>query len=162
VDLIPGLGVLGPATNTESGQALGGFGYDTLGELFARNDALAREQGGAWERARKISGLCMVLPRAALEKLGPLDTEFGLGYFEDDDLCLRAEDLGLTVAWAKDLHVHHFGSVSFGPRAKARLERLEEGMARFAFKWGKRGLDHITQQHRETLLRPRRPRSLSC
>jgi GT2 family glycosyltransferase len=161
VDKIPGLGVLGPSTNTESGQALPNVDYASLDTLFAFSERIQRERGGAWERVKKISGLCMVLPRAALDRIGMLDTEFGLGYFEDDDLCLRAEDLGLTVAWAKDVYVHHFGSVSFGSQSKARAQFLEEGMARFAFKWGKRGLDHITKQHGETLLRSRRPKTLS-
>lgn len=154
---IPSLGVLGPATNTESGQRIPGFVYDSPADHFARNEALP---AGAWERVRKVSGLCMMLPRAALERIGPLDTEFGIGYFEDDDLCLRAEDLGFTIAFARDVHVHHFGAVSFGGAAR-RARFLEEGMARFAFKWGKRGLDHIAREHQETLLRPRRPRSLS-
>ncbi len=160
VQNIPNLGVLGPSTNTESGQAIQGARYNTIKELFAFNERLAAEQSGSWERVKKISGLCLVIPRAALEKIGALDTDFGLGYFEDDDFCLRAEDLGLTIAWAKDFYVHHFGSVSFGGQEKARVKFLEEGMARFAFKWGKRGLDHITKAHQETLLRMRRPRSL--
>ncbi len=158
---IPNLGVLGPSTNTETGQHTPGADYSSLASLFAFNEQLRQRQGGAWEKVRKISGLCLMIPRPALEKIGLLDTEFGLGYFEDDDFCLRAEDLGLTVAWAQDVFVHHFGSVSFGGQEKARAKFLEEGMARFAFKWGKRGLDHITRAHQETLLRTRRPRSLS-
>ncbi|MGZ3650138.1 MAG: glycosyltransferase [Bdellovibrionota bacterium] len=158
VDAIPDLGLLGPATNTESGQRIPGVAYASIPELFALNETLKR---GAWERVKKISGLCLVIPRPALEKIGLLDADFGIGYFEDDDLCLRAEDLGLTVAFAKDVFVHHFGSVTFSPQEKSRRKFLEAGMARFAFKWGKRGLDHITRQHQETLLRTRRPRSLS-
>jgi GT2 family glycosyltransferase/glycosyltransferase involved in cell wall biosynthesis len=154
VEAIPNLGVLGPSTNTESGQRLPAS-YQGAGELFAFNEALP---AGSWELARKISGLCMVLPRAALDRVGTLDPEFGIGYFEDDDLCLRMEDAGFVLAWAKDVHVHHFGGVSFGKQTLKRARLIEEGMARFAFKWGKRGLEHITKQHAETLLRARRPR----
>lgn len=161
VSRIPNLGVLGPSTNTETGQSVPGADYRSVDTLFSFNDRLASERGGAWERVKKISGLCLVIPRTALEKIGPLDSDFGLGYFEDDDFCLRAEDAGLTIAWAKDIYVHHFGSVSFSGQEKSRAKYLEEGMARFAFKWGKRGLDHITRAHQETLLRTRRPRSLS-
>ena len=161
VSRIPNLGVLGPSTNTETGQSVPGADYRSVDTLFAFNERLASERGGAWERVKKISGLCLVIPRTALEKIGPLDSDFGLGYFEDDDFCLRAEDAGLTIAWAKDIYVHHFGSVSFSGQEKRRAKFLEEGMARFAFKWGKRGLDHITRAHQETLLRTRRPRSLS-
>lgn len=159
---IPNLGLLGPSTNTESGQAIHGASYNSASELFRFNEKLGEEQGGSWERVRKISGLCLVIPRASLVKIGELDTNFGIGYFEDDDFCLRAEDLGLTIARAKDIYVHHFGSVSFARTAKGRQKSLEEGMARFAFKWGKRGLDHIAREHQETLLRQRRAKSLSC
>ena len=162
VESIPRLGILGPSTNTESGQNLPGFTYGSIGEFFEKNIALQSFEPGAWERVRKISGLCMVIPRKSYEKLGPLDPDFGLGYFEDDDLCLRAEDLGLTVARAKDLFVHHFGSVSFGAMEKKRLRVLEYGMAQFAFKWGKRGLDHIAREHKETILRPRTAKTVSC
>lgn len=162
VKSIPNLGLLGPSTNTESGQAIHGARYNSIRELIHFNEKLGAEQGGAWEKVRKISGLCLIIPRAALEKIGELDTDFGLGYFEDDDFCLRAEDLGLTIAWVKDIYVHHFGSVSFARTAKGRQKSLEEGMARFAFKWGKRGLDHIAKAHQDTLLRMRRPKSLGC
>jgi GT2 family glycosyltransferase len=160
-DSIPDLGILGPSANTESGQALFGARYGSVAELFAYNERLGREHHGAWERARKISGLCMLIPRAALDRIGLLDTDYGIGYFEDDDLCLRAEDAGLKIVWAKDVYVHHFGSVSFEGNGLSRLKHLEEGMAKFAFKWGKRGLDHIARAHRETLLRTRKPRGLS-
>jgi GT2 family glycosyltransferase/glycosyltransferase involved in cell wall biosynthesis len=156
VDSIPDLGVLGPSTNTETGQNFPGARYQSIAELFALNENLGRESG-AWERVRKISGLCFLITRAALDKVGLLDTSFALGYFEDDDFCLRAEDAGLTNVHAKDVFVHHFGSASFRGR---RVRCIEDGMARFAFKWGKRGLEHIARQHQETLLRSRRPRSL--
>lgn len=160
-ETIPGLGILGPCTNTESGQAMSGARYNSIRDFFAYNERLGLEQSGAWERVKKISGLCMLIPRSTLDKIGLLDTDFGIGYFEDDDLCLRAEDAGLKLVWAKDVYVHHFGSISFEGNSLKRAKHLENGMAQFAFKWGKRGLDHIAKAHKETLLRTRRPRSLS-
>jgi GT2 family glycosyltransferase len=160
LETIPDLGILGPSANTESGQAIFGVRYNSVKDLFDYNARLGEEQDGAWERVKKISGLCMLLPRHTIEKVGLLDTDFGIGYFEDDDLCLRAEDAGLKLVWAKDVYVHHFGSMSFEGNSLKRLKFLEEGMAKFAFKWGKRGLDHIAKAHKETLLRTRRPKSL--
>ncbi|MGZ3712382.1 MAG: glycosyltransferase, partial [Bdellovibrionota bacterium] len=160
LETIPDLGILGPSTNTESGQAIFGVRYNSVKDLFEYNERLGRDQLGAWERVKKISGLCMLLPRHTIEKVGLLDTDFGIGYFEDDDFCLRAEDKGLKLVWAKDLYVHHFGSVSFEGNSLKRAKFLEEGMAKFAFKWGKRGLEHIAKAHKETLLRTRKPKSL--
>ncbi|MGE3262546.1 MAG: glycosyltransferase [Bacteriovoracia bacterium] len=161
LETIPDLGILGPSANTESGQAIFGVRYNSIRDFFEYNDRLGRDQAGAWERVKKISGLCMLLPRATLDKVGLLDTDFGIGYFEDDDLCLRAEDKGLKLVWAKDVYVHHFGSMSFEGNSLKRAKFLEEGMARFAFKWGKRGLEHIAKAHKETLLRTRKPKTLA-
>lgn len=161
LDTIPNLGILGPSTNTESGQAIFGVRYNSMREFFAYNEKLGREQEGSWERVKKISGLCMLLPRWTLDKVGLLDTDFGIGYFEDDDICLRAEDQGLKLVWAKDVYVHHFGSMSFEGNSMLRSKFLENGMAQFAFKWGKRGLEHIARAHKETLLRTRKPKSLN-
>ncbi|MCO5141649.1 MAG: glycosyltransferase [Oligoflexia bacterium] len=152
------LGILGPSANTESGQALFKPSYNGLREFFQYNEKLESENQGSWERVKKISGLCMVLPRATIEKVGLFGEEFGIGYFEDDDLCLRTEDLGLKLVWAKDIYVHHFGSMSFEGNLFKRDDFLEDGMSRFAFKWGKRGLDHIAKAHKETLLRLRAPK----
>lgn len=159
LDVIPNLGMLGPSTNTESGQALYGARYNSVAELFLYNERLGRDNLGAWELGKKISGLCMLLPRRTLELVGAFDEDYGIGYFEDDDLCLRTEDKGLKLVWAKDVYIHHFGSVSFEGNKLKRLQHLEEGMSRFAFKWGKRGLDHIAKAHQETLLRLRKPKS---
>ncbi len=151
---IPDLGVMGPATNTEIGQALHGARYENLREFFAWNDRLNREANGSWDLAEKVSGLCLFIPRSTLVKVGILDTVYGIGYFEDDDYCLRVKEAGLKLVWAKDVYVHHFGSVSFEHNSIEKWKHLEHGMSQFIFKWGKRGLDHIAKAHQENLLRP--------
>ncbi|NUM88477.1 MAG: glycosyltransferase [Bdellovibrionales bacterium] len=151
---IPDLGVMGPATNTEIGQALPGVRYENLREFFDLHARLGHENAGAWEIAEKVSGLCLFLPRATLDRVGLLDTGYGIGYFEDDDYCLRVRDAGLRLVWAKDVYVHHFGSMSFEHNSISKWKYLEKGMDRFVFKWGKRGLDHISRAHQENLLRP--------
>ncbi len=155
---IPGVGIVGPSTNTEPGQALFGAKYNSIAEFFQYNECLERESTGSWELVSKISGLCMYLPRATLERVGQLDTDYGIGYFEDDDYCLRAQDAGLKLVWARDVYVHHFGSISFEHSTKSREKHLNRGMSQFIFKWGKRGLEHVAKEHRETLIRLRQPK----
>jgi len=154
---IPDLGILGPSTNTETSQVLPGARYQSVPEFFDYNRQVEARHRGEWQRVGKISGLCMYLPRHTIEKVGLLDESYGIGYFEDDDYCLRAEDAGLKTIWAKDIYVHHFGSMSFEGNSMKRDRYLEAGMARFAFKWGKRGLEHIAKAHNETLLCLRKP-----
>ena len=54
------------------------------------------------------------ISREAWERIGPMDEDFGLGYFEDDDYCLRAKDCGFDVRLAKDIFVRHYLSATFG------------------------------------------------
>lgn len=149
------IGVLGPSTNTESGQALYGTKYNSLTDFFSYNGEIGEKNEGGWELAKKISGLCMYIPRHTIDTVGLLDTDYGIGYFEDDDYCLRVQDAGLRAVWAKDTYVHHFGSISFENSNKRREKHLDYGMSQFIFKWGKRGLDHVAKAHKETLIRMR-------
>lgn len=153
--LISDLGILGPSTNTETNQVLPGAFYHSVKEFYSFNEIVEKKHRGEWQKVRKISGLCMYLPRNTLDEVGLLDESYGIGYFEDDDLCLRAHDRGLRTVWAKDIYVHHFGSMSFEGNSMRRDKYLEAGMSRFIFKWGKRGLDHIAKAHDETLIAPR-------
>ncbi len=65
-----------------------------------------------------------------------LDERFGLGFFDDDDLALRARQAGFELAVAHDLFVHHFGSRTFVGNGIDANQLLNENAARFAAKWG--------------------------
>ena len=149
------VGIIGPSTNTESGQALFGARYNGISEFFSYNRDIGRNNAGQWELIEKISGLCMYIPRAVIDEVGLLSEEYGIGYFEDDDYCFRVHDAGYRTLWAKDTYVHHFGSVSFENSAKSSREKhLHNGMSQFIFKWGNRALKHVAKSHRQTLIKP--------
>ena len=66
------------------------------------------------------------MKRAVYETIGGLDEQFGLGFFDDDDLAERARRAGFELAVAHDLFIHHFGSRTFagnGIDAERLLER---------------------------------------
>jgi|GEM_PF-3014880 len=156
---IPDAGIVGPSTNTEINQSIIGARYNSVGELFAFNEELAGKQRGMWDTVNKISGLCMYLPRRTLDTVGLLDQGYGIGYFEDDDYCLRVQEAGMKLVWAKDTYVHHFGSMSFEGNSLRRDKFLEKGMSHFVFKWGKRGLDHINDVHKGAVLSAKDPKA---
>ena len=54
-----------------------------------------------------ITGACMVMKRALLEKLGAFDEVFMIGDFEDSDLCLKIRDAGLRCAVDLDVQLYH-------------------------------------------------------
>lgn len=53
-----------------------------------------------------VAGACLLIPRAALERVGPLDERFFL-YFEETDWCRRARDAGLAVWYCAETEVVH-------------------------------------------------------
>jgi GT2 family glycosyltransferase/2-polyprenyl-3-methyl-5-hydroxy-6-metoxy-1,4-benzoquinol methylase/glycosyltransferase involved in cell wall biosynthesis len=74
-------------------------------------------------------GFCMYIRRDCLAQVGLFDTEnFGKGYGEENDFCLRAAEAGWRNLHLLDTFVLHTGGVSFGdsksPREKAAMDTL--------------------------------------
>lgn len=61
----------------------------------------------------RVAGFCMLLSREAIERVGGLDEAFGVGFYDDDDLCLRLRRAGYRIMVAPDVFVHHVGGASF-------------------------------------------------
>ncbi len=70
---------------------------------------------------------CVLISRAAIERIGLLDERFFPGGYEDDDYCARARAAGLPVHLARDTYVHHWGSASFG---ELRRDYFQENAAK--------------------------------
>lgn len=141
----PNLGLAGVANNTETGQTIEGVFYGSLREYLAKAQALARRYSGCVEDRSKISGMCMFIPRSTIDRLGPLETKFGPGYFEDDDYCLRVQEAGLRTVLVKEVYLHHFGSASFTQSGLNKKILMNQSMQAFIQKWGERALGHLAR-----------------
>jgi GT2 family glycosyltransferase len=65
-------------------------------------------------------GFCMAISRRAIRQVGLFDAEqFGRGYGEENDFCLRAEAAGWRNVLCDDVYVAHLGGRSFGPAGLA-------------------------------------------
>ncbi len=66
-------------------------------------------------------GFCMYIRRACLDQVGLFDVEnFGKGYGEENDFCVRAENAGWVNLHSLDTFVRHAGGVSFGDSKSER------------------------------------------
>ena len=80
-------------------------------------------------------GFCMYIRRQCLQEIGLFDVaNFGKGYGEENDFCIRAEEAGWTNLHALDVFVRHAGGISFGDSKSERelaamqtLRRLHPG-----------------------------------
>jgi GT2 family glycosyltransferase len=92
---------------------------------------MARVNAGKAMEIPTAVGFCMFIKRACLDDVGMFDAEeFGMGYGEENDFCLRAVDRGWKNVLAGDVFVTHVGSVSFGS-SRTELQRVNgEKLAR--------------------------------
>ena len=68
-------------------------------------------------------GFCLYVTRTCLDAVGLLSDDFGRGYFEDVDFCLRARERGFRNVCAPSVYVGHAGSKSFGAERRSLVVR---------------------------------------
>ena len=133
----PGLGLLGPVTNNIGNEAKLDIRYDGMDEMMQKAGLHTRAHPGQRLPLRTAAFFCVAMRRDVYERVGDMDEDFGVGFFEDDDYCRRVEQAGLSVACAEDVFVHHHLSASFDAlKAEAKRELFEANRAIYEKKWG--------------------------
>src|SRR5262245_26656682 len=104
-----------------------------------------------------LAMFCMARRRDVFERVGPLDEQFEIGMFEDDDYALRVREAGYKIICVEDVFVHHFGQGSFGELCTTGdYDRIyESNRLRFELKWDRQWQPHrrrVTPEY-ETLRR---------
>lgn len=69
------------------------------------------------------AGASVLIRREVLEEIGLFDETFFL-YFEETDLCLRAQRAGWSVDYVRESEVEHIGSVSTGMKTWERIPKF--------------------------------------
>lgn len=75
--------------------------------------------------AYRCDFFCIAIRRDAWDRLGGLDLDFGLGYYEDFDFSLRLSKAGYQQMITEDVFILHVGSATFkaSPAARALIKR---------------------------------------
>lgn len=132
------IGLLGPVTNAVGNEAKVAPDYTDITGLQPFADKRRQTHEGQRFDIRMLAMFCLAMRRDVFEKLGPLDENFGVGMFEDDDYSMRAKAAGYRVVCAEDVYIHHFGQAAF----KKLIENGEydalwqRNQAYFESKWG--------------------------
>jgi GT2 family glycosyltransferase len=134
----PAVGLVGPVTNRTEGDAKIDTDYTTGAEFLAAAAKRARDWAGKQVEVSRLVMFCAALRRDVVDRVGPLDEQFGLGMFEDDDYVLRLRSAGYRVECAQDVLVHHFGQATLGKLAATGEygELFHANRRRFTEKWG--------------------------
>lgn len=133
----PKVGMVGPLSNYAPPPQHLEAGYQDLRDLepFARRRR--RQYSGQALESPRLTGFCLLIRKTMLDAIGgTLDEQFGIGFFEDDDLCLRARQAGYKLLVAQDVFIHHFGNRTFAGLKLDSEQHLRENFQRFREKWG--------------------------
>jgi len=140
----PTIGIVGPVTNFAGNEAQINVPYKTWGGMEAF----------AWERAQAYAGqladiqmlamYCLAMRREVYTTIGPLDEQFGIGMFEDDDYAQRVRAEDYRVVCALDVFIHHVGQAAFGKLIPSgEYDRLfSKNLRRYEAKWKVRWTPH--------------------
>lgn len=137
-ELDPLNGVIGPRSNHVAGhQLVADIPYDpwTLKGLDSFVVAWRSEHFNKARPTTRLIGFCLLVRRAVIDAIGGFDVRFGIGNFEDDDLCLRAQVAGFRCWQVDDSFVHHFGSRTFVSEGIDYSASMSQNWQLFARRW---------------------------
>ncbi|MDX1435791.1 MAG: glycosyltransferase [Anaerolineales bacterium] len=146
----PAIGMAGPVTNASGNQSRIPVTYESLEGLDAFAEAYTRAHEGSVFDIPMLAFHCVALRREVFEEIGPLDTRFGRGMFEDDDYAMRLHAKGYRIVCAEDVFIHHWGSASFSQIDTNEYWKLfKHNLELFEAKWATQWQPH---QYRQELL----------
>ena len=132
------IGLVGPVSNAVGNEQKIFTSGVTPAEILAEGAAWAwHSRGDAFETER-LGFFCVALRRETADKVGLLDEAFDLGFYEDDDYCLRMLKAGYKLICREDIFVYHRGSSSFGKTLRKTEELLKKNRRLLERKFGMR------------------------
>ena len=131
------VGMVGPVTNRTCNEAQIDAPYRTYGELLRFAAGYTEQHATEANAIAMLAMFCVAFRRDVFDRVGPLDEQFEVGMFEDDDYSRRVGQAGLKLLCAENVFVHHFGQGSFGELCATKQydQVFEKNRARFEKKW---------------------------
>ncbi|MDP8238193.1 MAG: glycosyltransferase, partial [Candidatus Hatepunaea meridiana] len=130
------IGMVGPITNSISGrQMVTNVPYKDDNGFYKFAQNVRELNKNKLTPRRRLAGFAVLLKKSVYEEVDGLDETFGVGNFEDDDLCLKIRQKGYALIVDESVFIHHFGSQTFKANNIAILDNLKERMPIFTEKW---------------------------
>jgi len=130
------IGLVGPLTNNIGNEQKVRIAYGNMQEMEVAAQRFVRSRLRQTTPVRRLAFFAVALRRRTIDLVGLLDERYGLGYFEDDDYCMRANEQGVKMVIADDVFVHHHLSVSFSTLGTLAGELMKRNRALFEERWG--------------------------
>jgi GT2 family glycosyltransferase len=133
----PEIGLVVAVTNFSGNESRIPVSYTNIEEMEVFAAQYTRTHEGRIFDIHVAAMYCVALRREVYDRVGPLDEQFNIGLFEDDDYSNRVRQAGLRVVCAEDAFVHHVGQASFKKLRPTELQAVWNRNQRlFEQKWG--------------------------
>lgn len=129
------IGLVGPVSNSVSGPQQIPVDYRDLSSLDGFAWQWGQRHAGQLVDLDRLVGFCLLIRKEVVDQIGPLDERFGIGCFEDDDYCRRAQQAGFRTVVATDSFVHHFGSCTFRATGVDFAQLMKDNQRKYDEKW---------------------------
>lgn len=134
------IGMAGPVSNSVGNDQMLDFCVSNplsgASELWLQD--FNQFNNGKFRYTNLLGFYCVAIKREVYEKVGDLDTNYGIGMFEDDDYCESVKSLGYRLVIVEDVFVYHHGSVSFKKLQSEHYKNIwEKNKLYFEQKWNK-------------------------
>jgi GT2 family glycosyltransferase len=125
------IGIVGPLSNTASWQSVpeienqGDWAKNILPPEISVQQMgrfIAKSSSRTYPRIPFINGFCLLIKRDLINDVGYFDEDnFGKGYGEENDYCIRAQKAGWEFAIADDVYIYHSQSRSYSDEMRRLL-----------------------------------------
>lgn len=131
-------GLVGPVTRNIGNEAKINIDYIDMDDMASKARQYTLAHTGDYMSVRTAAFFCVMFSRNVFEKVGFMDENFGVGFFEDDDYCNRVRQAGYEIAIVDDVFIHHHLSASFDKlKVKAKQALMNKNKEIYEVKWGK-------------------------
>ena len=113
-------------------------------EMIQFAESFMAESKGKVTYVNRLIGACLLFRRDVLTTIGGNDYWYGIGNYDDDDWCLRANVAGYKVALVGGSFVYHVGHGSFRSGPQQYNDSLASNGKKFETKW------NIAERHNPT------------
>jgi GT2 family glycosyltransferase len=143
------VGLLGPVSNAVGNEQKIFTSATTPTEILKEGEAWTRCSVGDTFKTDRLGFFCVAFRRELIEAVGLLDEVYDLGFYEDDDYCIRVKRAGYNLVCREDVFVYHRGSATFekAPEKTKRLLKKNRLLLERKF-----GISYVTRHPRERQL----------
>jgi GT2 family glycosyltransferase len=117
------IGLIGPVSNSVGNEQKIYTEGTSPAEIIEEGLAWARQSCGDSFETERLGFFCVAFRRDILNDVGLLDEAYDLGFYEDDDYCIRVRQAGFVLTCREDVFIYHRGSASFD-KAPSRTREL--------------------------------------